>query len=121
MMAAIEARRVQQEARAAAIERGELEVEDPRDRRLREQKEAAAKEKAAARAAKAEVKAEGGAKRRSRSHGLAPQEAGSASGSPTLVSRLSRRLGKAGSSFSRTVSSLAPSSAGKAPSTPASP
>ena len=109
MMAAIEARRVKQEARAAAIERGELEVEDPRDRRLREQKEAAAKEKAAARAAKAE----GGAKRRSQE----PQEAGS----PTLISRLSRRVSKAGSSFSRTVSSLSPSSAGKTPSTPASP
>jgi len=39
MRAAIEARRAKQEARAAAIERGELAVEDPREKRLREEKE----------------------------------------------------------------------------------
>eukprot|EP00964_Phaeocystis_antarctica_P067636 scaffold40932_cov68-Phaeocystis_antarctica.AAC.2 len=39
------------QARAAAIERGELSVEDPRDKMLREKKEKEKKEKAAARGA----------------------------------------------------------------------
>ena len=46
-----QARRAKQEARAAAIERGELSVEDPRDKMLREKKEKEKKEKAAARGA----------------------------------------------------------------------
>ena len=38
MRAAIEARREKQEARARAIEAGEIEVEDPREKMLREKK-----------------------------------------------------------------------------------
>ena len=38
MRKAIEARRAKQEARAAAIERGELQVEDPREARLKAMK-----------------------------------------------------------------------------------
>ena len=46
MRKAIEARRAKAEARAKAIEAGELTVEDPREKKLREVKEADAKEKA---------------------------------------------------------------------------
>ena len=48
MRAAIEARRAKAEARAAAIERGELTVEDPREKRLREEKERQRAERKAA-------------------------------------------------------------------------
>ena len=60
MRKAIEARRAKQEARAKAIEAGELAVEDPREKRLREQKEEEAKAKAEARAAKKAAKAGAG-------------------------------------------------------------
>ena len=43
MRAAIEARRAKQEERARAIEAGEVEVEDPREKRLREMKEGGGK------------------------------------------------------------------------------
>ena len=118
MLAAIEARRVKQEARAAAIERGELAVEDPRERRLREQKEAAAKAKAETRAAKkeggtrgslAEARKNVAARRRSQEVQEAQDLEAQEAGSPTLISRLSRRLSKAGSSIARTASSLSPS------------
>ena len=39
MLKAIEARRIKAEARAAAIERGEMTMEDPREKRERELKE----------------------------------------------------------------------------------
>eukprot|EP00966_Prymnesium_polylepis_P044370 1028171-Prymnesium_polylepis.1 len=38
LRAAIEARRAKQEARARAIEAGEMSVEDPREKRLKEMK-----------------------------------------------------------------------------------
>ena len=52
MFAAIRARKEKQEARMRAIEAGEVQVEDPREARLREQAEKEKAEKAAKRAAK---------------------------------------------------------------------
>jgi len=48
MLAAIEARRAKQEARMKAIEAGEITVEDPREKRLREAKEEERKKRAEA-------------------------------------------------------------------------
>jgi hypothetical protein len=45
LRAQIEAQRLKREARAAAIERGELTMEDPREARERAMKEAAAKKR----------------------------------------------------------------------------
>ena len=56
LFAAIEARKAKQEARMKAIEAGEITVEDPREKRLREQAEQEKVEKAAARAAKKAAK-----------------------------------------------------------------
>ena len=47
LLVAIEARRLKAEARAAAIEAGEVSVVDPREQRLKERKEAERAEKAA--------------------------------------------------------------------------
>ena len=56
LFAAIEARKAVQEARMAAIASGELTVEDPREKRLREQAAQEKAEKAAAKAAKKAAK-----------------------------------------------------------------
>ena len=73
MRLAIEARRVKQEARAAAIERGELVFEDPRDKIEREAKEAAAAAKAKALAAAGDKKGQPSRAERARAKkGLAP-------------------------------------------------
>jgi hypothetical protein len=67
LFAAIEARKAKQDARAAAIDAGEIEVESPRSKRTKEQagkeKEAKQKEKEAKREAKQKVKAAQDARR----------------------------------------------------------